>query len=358
MSDLPAQPDGAPTIHTVEFRGRGGEYFRIWIVNIALSVLTLGIYTAWAKVRTQRYFYGNTYLAGQSFEYHASAWRILVGRAIALVLFLGYSLSVVFLPLTFGIWFLILGAALPWLANASIRFNARNTSWRNVRFNFNATYFEAFIAYVVWSAAALAFFPLIPYARRVHDYFYINHHRFGGRGFQTAFPARCIYFVYLSGFVLIVVLLLGVIAIAGAAVEIATHARNVFGKFAIPLGPENFSLIVFVLFGIGAAFVASFVTTKVTNLSIGNTTLEGGFRLSSKASGLRVAWIVVTNALLTLVTLGLFYPFGRIRLARYRMRKYALIAGGDLDDFTSEALEAQSAIGQEIAGFFDFGFGL
>ena len=75
MTDLPAQPQGAPTIHTVEFRGRGGEYFRIWIVNIALSVLTLGIYTAWAKVRTQRYFYGNTYLAGESFVYHASAWR-------------------------------------------------------------------------------------------------------------------------------------------------------------------------------------------------------------------------------------------------------------------------------------------
>ncbi|MEJ0042043.1 MAG: DUF898 family protein [Rhizomicrobium sp.] len=160
-------------------------------------------------MRTQRYFYGNTYLAGQSFEYHASAWRILVGRAIALALFLGYSLSVVFVPFTFGIWFLILGAALPWLANASIRFNARNTSWRNVRFNFNATYFEAFIAYVVWSAAALAFFPLIPYTRRVHDYFYINHHRFGGRGFETSFPARRIYFVYLFGFILVVVLLVG-----------------------------------------------------------------------------------------------------------------------------------------------------
>lgn len=358
MPDMPARPDGAPTIHTVEFRGRGAEYFRIWIVNVALSVLTLGIYTAWAKVRTQRYFYGNTYLAGQSFEYHASAWRILVGRAIALILFLGYSLSVVFAPFTFGIWFLILGAALPWLANASIRFNARNTSWRNVRFNFNATYFEAFIAYVVWSAAALAFFPLYPYTRRVHDYFYINHYRFGGRGFQTSFAARRIYFIYLFGFILIVALLIAVIAIAGAAVELATHVHHLFGKFAIPLGPENFSLIVFVLFGFCTAFVANFITTLVTNLSISNAALEGGFRLSSKASGLRVAWIVVTNAILILATLGLYYPFACIRLARYRMRKCALIASGDLDDFTSEALESQSAIGQEIAGFFDFGFGL
>jgi uncharacterized membrane protein YjgN (DUF898 family) len=36
-----------------------GEYFGIWIVNLLLSLVTLGIYTAWAKVRRLRYFYGN-----------------------------------------------------------------------------------------------------------------------------------------------------------------------------------------------------------------------------------------------------------------------------------------------------------
>ena len=40
----------------VQFNGRGGEFFGIWIVNILLSIITLGIYSAWAKVRTKRYF--------------------------------------------------------------------------------------------------------------------------------------------------------------------------------------------------------------------------------------------------------------------------------------------------------------
>ncbi|HXC55922.1 MAG TPA: YjgN family protein [Rhizomicrobium sp.] len=358
MSDSHALAEAAPTIHSVEFRGRGGEYFRIWIVNVALTVLTLGIYSAWAKVRTQRYFYGNTFVAGHSFEYHASPWRILIGRAIALVLFVGYSLSVVVLPVSFSLWLLILGAALPWLANSSIRFNARNTSWRNVRFNFNATYFEAFIAYVVWSAAALALFFLIPYTRRVHDYFYINHHRFGGRGFKTEFSAGRIYAIYAFGFILVVAILIAVLGGAAGLVVLATRLHNVLGKFSIPLGPEDFSILFFSLFGLGIGFVTNFVTTLVTNLSISNTVIEGGFTLSSRASGIRVAWIVLTNTFLTLLTLGLFYPFARVRLARYRMGRYALIATGDLDDFTSEALETQSAIGQEIAGFFDFGFGL
>ena len=50
----------------LQFTGKAGEYFKIWIVNLCLSVLTLGIYSAWAKVRRKRYFYGSTLLAGSA----------------------------------------------------------------------------------------------------------------------------------------------------------------------------------------------------------------------------------------------------------------------------------------------------
>ena len=53
--------------HQIEFEGKGGEYFRIWIVNVLLSIVTLGIYSAWATVRTRRYFYANVKLAGEGF---------------------------------------------------------------------------------------------------------------------------------------------------------------------------------------------------------------------------------------------------------------------------------------------------
>ena len=64
------------------FTGTGREYFGIWIVNILLTILTLGIYSAWAKVRRTRYFYGNTRLAGASFDYHARPVQILIGRIV------------------------------------------------------------------------------------------------------------------------------------------------------------------------------------------------------------------------------------------------------------------------------------
>jgi hypothetical protein len=81
-----------------EFHGRAGEYFGIWIVNVLLTILTLGIYSAWAKVRRQRYFYGNTELAGSNFDYHARPVQILVGRIIVLVLLVAYNLAAGFIP--------------------------------------------------------------------------------------------------------------------------------------------------------------------------------------------------------------------------------------------------------------------
>src|SRR5512146_3042572 len=76
-------PAPAPIEHPFDFRGDEREYFRIWIVNLALTILTLGIWSAWAKVRTERYFYANTRVAGTPFEYLARPLPILKGRIIA-----------------------------------------------------------------------------------------------------------------------------------------------------------------------------------------------------------------------------------------------------------------------------------
>ncbi len=65
-----------------KFDGNGFEYFKIWIVNIVLTILTLGIYSAWAKVRNQQYFYGHTELTGTRFEYLAKPINILIGRLL------------------------------------------------------------------------------------------------------------------------------------------------------------------------------------------------------------------------------------------------------------------------------------
>jgi uncharacterized membrane protein YjgN (DUF898 family) len=337
-----------------EFRGNGAEFFRIWIVNLALSLVTLGVYSAWAKVRTQRYFYGNTYIAGHALDYDASPWRILLGRTIALALFLSYSLSVSIWQRSLPLWYLLFGFALPWLINSSLRFNARNTTYRNIRFNFTGTYVGALVAYILWSILGYATLGiLMPQARKERDYFFVNHHAYAGKPFETSFSTLSIYLVYAAGIAVFLVLGVGVGA-AFALVPLLRHGLGLAQKSGLAwLMPFGISLYFVFIF----TTASTFIDTMSFNLSVNNARLEKQ-QLRARLSPWVVTWIKITNLALTLATLGIFYPWARVRLARYETTRLALVLASNLEEFTSELDRAQSAVGEEIAGFFDLGIGL
>ncbi len=353
----PAVTAGAPppaqVRHPFEFRGHGSEFFRVWIVNIALTLVTLGIYGPWAKVRTQRYFLGNTYVDDHPFDYHASALRILIGRVIALAVFLIYNVSVGFRPNLIFLWMLLFLVLIPWLIMSSLRFNARNSSYRNVRFNFTGRYADTLVAYVVWPAVAYAtLFLMLPFARRARDKFYVSHHTYGGRAFDTDIPLGRMYLIYGGGILFYIVYLFAFFTAVGFAgpVFAGNNGNMAFIEFLA------FVFAAFIFF-IPFTLASTLIATWVFNIVIGNAHLDAHL-LESRLSGWRMAWIVTTNMLLTLVTLGIFYPFGRVRLARAYANGLALISAGDLGAFTGEALAQQSAIGQEVGGFFDLGIGI
>jgi len=135
--------------HPVEFRGTAREYFGIWIVNILLSIVTLGIYGAWAKVRDKKYFYGNTFIDNQNFSYHARGLQILIGRVIVFVGLIALSASQYVSLTLYGFLFLVFLGFLPWLVCRALLFNARVSSYRNVRFNFDGKYGGALVSYII-----------------------------------------------------------------------------------------------------------------------------------------------------------------------------------------------------------------
>src|SRR5271169_4908119 len=90
----PSPPSSPHAPEPLRFSGNGAEYFGIWIVNLLLTIVTPGIYSAWAKVRRLQYFYRHTELAGSSFDFHGSPTKILIGRLIALGMLFAYNSSV------------------------------------------------------------------------------------------------------------------------------------------------------------------------------------------------------------------------------------------------------------------------
>jgi len=331
----PADPDDMVRPVRVRFEGQGFEYFKIWIVNIFLTILTLGIYSAWAKVRNKRYFYGNTLIDGSSFVYTAQPLTILKGRLIAVAIFVVYSALSELLPMLGLVLALILLVFVPWLVVRSLRFNARNSVYRNVRFDFNGGTTEAVKVFVLWPLLVVPTLGLIlPYLWYRQKRFVVGNSAYGTSGFSFGASAGDYYRVLLVAFLVVVVgagLAAGAIALLGEAAGFVVTPLSLLAYLAV--------------FG--------YVAAALGNLAFNFTRLER-HSFESSLQPANMAWLYLSNTLMILLTLGLFIPWAKIRVARYRAQCLRLLVAGGLDHFVAVQQEKTSAFGEEMGEVFDF----
>src|SRR6185436_19796655 len=127
----PPSPAIAPAAaYAFGFTGRAPDYFRIWIVNLLLTLVTLGLWSPWAKVRKRRYLYGHTWLGDANFEYHADPVAILRGRLIAAGAAFLYWVINTLLPEAAPWLLALLLCGAPWIIARSLTFNASRSSHR------------------------------------------------------------------------------------------------------------------------------------------------------------------------------------------------------------------------------------
>jgi uncharacterized membrane protein YjgN (DUF898 family) len=105
-------------------------------------------------------------------------------------------------------------------------------------------------------------------------------------------------------------------------------------------------------------YLSMFVTqaysgARIANLVWNHTELDK-HRFVSDQTFWGIVGITFSNWLLILLTLGLYWPWSRVRLAAYRARHTAVLVAGSLDHFLAGASQEKSAIGEEAADIFDF----
>ncbi len=332
-----AVADGQGSRLQVEFHGKGDEYFKIWIVNIFLTILTLGIYSAWAKVRNHRYFYSNTQIGEGSFEYTADPVSILKGRIVAVIFLIAFNYSATAMPTLYLILLAVLLLALPWLINRSMAFRLRNTVYRNVRFNFGGSYVGALMAFIIWPLLGmLTAGILLPYAIFKQNQYLVENAHYGTTPFSPEFVARDVYGVAIRAFLFILA--------AGALVGLG----SLMGPL-IALGV----IAAMVLYFFGFCYFAA----NINNLIYSKARLSGhGFDSTMETRGL--AFIYFTNWILLSFTLGLAAPWAKVRLAEYRAQHLAVITNGSLDTFIAAEEKQVSSLGEEIGEAFDLDIGL
>ena len=318
-----------------EFKGTGSEYFKIWLVNVILSIVTLGIYSPWAKVRRKQYFYGCTHIKGSSFEYLADPVKILKGRALVVGFFVINSIVSDIVPIVGSILALAIVVIFPWLVVRSLAFNARNSALRNIRFGFNGTVRQAAKVYILWPIlAALTLGILSPYAYFRQKKFMIENSSYGTTNFKFTATAREYYWLFFSALMTMVI---GFVIVAASG-------------FLFP--PAAF------LLGIAAyLYLFAFFSVKTTNL-LYNCSQLAHHRLQATLKIKEYISLVVVNAIATALTLGLFYPWAKVRTLRYKLEHVTMVASGNLDSFIAKEQKQVSALGEEMSDFLDFDFGI
>ncbi|WP_159593462.1 YjgN family protein [Chelativorans xinjiangense] len=357
------EPEGRH-VEPFSFTGTGREYFGIWIVNILLTIITLGIYSAWAKVRRQRYFYGNTRLAGHSFDYHARGLQILVGRIVVLVALAAYTalpyvlafmdMLVLFTVANLVLPFLLL-AVIPWLIKRGLRFNARVTSYRNVRLDFHGGYWGAFKAYLIGPfLAALTLGILAPLASRWMWRYTLGNVSYGGR--KVACEPR-LKALYSQWWMPALMVLLGVAPLTVLGVALFGWASSGLATVNEDTIATTIYLVFLALMAI-YGFAGLFYRAGVRNVAFNAAVLDGRHEFASRLGRRRYAWIAISNFVATIFTLGFARPWAAVRMARYVASATALTVSGALDDYLNKVEETGPAIGAEYMDMegFDFGF--
>jgi uncharacterized membrane protein YjgN (DUF898 family) len=355
-----ASPSPEPVVERLSFSGDGREYFQIWIVNVMLSIVTLGIYSPWAKVRRLQYFYRNTRLAGASFDYHGDPIAIFKGRLIGGFLFLSYSLASVTSPFLAAAIAVAIAVAMPWLLSRSFRFRLHNSSYRGLRFRFSGSTASAYWVFLALPVLmVLSLFTLFPFwQQRMKRYQYENA-SFGQMRFAMDAPVSGFYRVYLAAFGLGVLVFGTLGAIFAGVIGATAIVGGVPGPDDLDVsGPAVIVMAIGVFVGavvylVGILALQSFTMARLRNLVTNHTTL-GASRFESDLAVRPLLWVMVTNLLATIGTLGLFWPFAQVRLARCLTESLSLRYTGSLDEFVASHSPEEQAVGEEVAEFFDF----
>lgn len=351
--DTLSTPDGGEHVHRPEFSGRTGEYFGIWFVNLLLSIVTLGIYSAWAKVRTERYFYAHTRLAGASFEYLASPIAILKGRLIAYAVVIVMLLSSHFLPWLYFVLLLAVFALVPALIVWGMRFRARNSAWRGLTFAFDRSAGSAYGPFLGWPIlSAITGTLLYPFMVDKQHAFVAEGHAFG----RTRFAFGSDVGKYYVPYAIAAALGIGLFAVMMTAiVGMAMSAGDTAQGSGAERGPPPAILYALILVVYAAFFaIGVYLRTRYANLFWNNTRL-GEHRFASTLRARDMMWLYASNIVAIVCTLGLAVPWAMIRLARYRAAHFAFVANGSLDAFAAGAGDRYGATGQELVDALDVG---
>ncbi|MCY4192112.1 MAG: YjgN family protein [Rhodospirillaceae bacterium] len=330
-------------VHKLNHDGRGAELVLIFLVNLALTILTLGIYRFWAKTRIRQYVWRHTSLLDERLEYTGRGLEMFIGFLFALVLFYGPIIGVyvwlfsvtpspgdtpaeaqiqTLLILNIFVLVIIFGAALLYYVAlfAAYRYRASRTSWFGIRGGMEGSAWTyGFLGLGLGLLNVMSLFWTKPWADSVVFKYRLSRSWFGSKKFESTLDSRGLWSPYALAWAITAIASASALwiflAVAFPVIQqMATGSRppspQVFFQFQIMI--IALFLVPIIAYQLGVCwYKAALVRNIARNLSYDSV------RFRTEVSGGEVFALRIPNFLLMMFTLGLAYPYVVLRVARF-----------------------------------------
>ncbi len=356
------QDEAAPSAFA--FRGTWQEFAPIAFTNLLLTIVTLGVYSFWARARERRYLWSRTRFIDERLEWTGTGLELFIGWVLVLVLFLAPLLA-----LQFGIQALILRGhngiaallgivaylAIFYLIGVAVfralRYRLSRTFWHGIRGGSDDQGFGYALQYM-WRTIVgfVAFGLMVPWSMTSLWNRRWNAMSFGPYRFSADADWNKIIGRYLLIFVAVIVM--GFVMVGGGLMaasalgpeRTAQDARAAMG-IALLVGLLGFYIIVPLL---SLAFYAAYFREAVGKLSLGG--LDFGFEARTKD------WLklFLGNIALVIVTLGIGIIFLGYRNWSFFIRHLHAYGELDLDELTQSTTRLPGQ-GEGLLDAFDVG---
>lgn len=399
--------------NSFEYDAKVGQIYKIWIVNVLLSIITLGIYRFWGKTRIRRYLTSSFSLHKNRFEYTGYGGELFWGFVKALFLILivsipffwsayqleNYSNDILleqqteqssvapvlpdtppnietinqdlnpisdmpseiktFIIIYFAYLLFFLGY-LPFVAKfQALRYRAARLQWSGIRAHLNGSAF-------IYGLLGLCHMGLMvitlslwkPFADLFLLKYKMKRIQFGDQtGQLIGLPYFKIFFVYLgTGFLY----LLGMLALAGV---MGLMFSDVLSKIST-MSPEQIEQMMSqditmviglwastLIFILYAVFIYC-IYKSALNRAFYNHLKIGDIGFQTSMTGKQLFGYYFINLLILVLTLGLGYPFVMQRQQRFFQKHIKVV--GDLENTNiSQASGKKYKTGEGLFAFFD-----
>jgi len=287
-------------LNEFKFDGKGWPLFKLYISNLLLTILTLGIYYFWAKVKTKKFFYNHTVFQNGRFDYHVTGKEkfiaflkgVLVVGVLYGVLFFGLTrllqklgvdqtASIIIIVLVFYAGFFLI---LPAVIYGIWKFRLARSSWNSVHFRFygrTKDIYKIVLKGIFFSLFTLGIYTPW-YTANIRRYM-IGNSAIGSSKFSYDGNGKELFWIMFTGFLLTLVTL---------------------------------------------GFYASWFSAKLERYHWKHTTFQD-IRFVSRMAGLGLFSRILGSMLITVLTLGLALPWATIMIQKYTIECLAMEGRAD-----------------------------